>query len=177
MRKLILLFALCIATQASFSQYDPGKVDKKALSLYDQAMQRAESGNLTNAAGFLLQCIEIDKDYVDAYLSLAGVYGQMKNYRASTDYYERAFAKDSGYTIEYKLPYSINLAGMGNFEKALDAINELLDKKPPRNSTSFKAAEYRKRCFQFAVDYAKKHPAGDYLFTPANMGNEINSVE
>ena len=40
----------------------------------------------------------------------------------------RHLHKILGYTIEYKLPYSINLAGLGEFEKALNAINELLDK-------------------------------------------------
>ena len=102
-------------------------------------MERAQDGNLIHAAGLLLQCIEIDNKYIDAYLSLAGVYGQLKNYKSSIEYYEKAFVQDTNYTIEYKLPYSINLAGLGEFEKALNAINELLDKKPPKNSTSLKA--------------------------------------
>ena len=39
--------------------------------------------------------------------------------------------------INFLIPF--NLAGLGEFEKALNAINELLDKKPPKNSTSLKA--------------------------------------
>ena len=140
-------------------------------------MERAQDGNLISATGLLLQCIEIDNKYIDAYLSLAGVYGQLKNYRTSTEYYEKAFVQDTNYTIEYKLPYSINLAGLGEFEKALNAINELLDKKPPKNSTSLKAAEYRKRCYEFAVDYAKKNENKTYVFAPQNMGAAINSKE
>jgi len=178
MKKLLAYLFTFIFLHTSFSQiYDPNKVDKKAVTLYNQAMERAQDGNLVHAAGLLLQCIEIDNRYTEAYLSLAGVYGQLKNYKSSIEYYEKAFAQDTGYTIEYKLPYSINLAGLGEFEKALNAINEFLDKKPPKNSTSLKAAEYRKRSYEFAVDYANKNAGKNYVFAPHNMGTAINTQE
>ncbi len=80
-------------------------------------MERAQDGNLTSAAGLLQQAIETDKNYVDAYLSLAGVYGKLKSYKSSSKYYEKAFAIDSDYTIEYKLPYSINWPDKENLKK------------------------------------------------------------
>jgi outer membrane protein OmpA-like peptidoglycan-associated protein len=157
--------------------YDPGKVNKKAVQLYNQAMERANDDNLTMAAGLLLQCIQTDNKYVDAYLSLAGVYGQLKSHKSSIEYYEKAFLLDPGYTMEYKLPYSIQLAATGEFEKALAAINELLDKKPPKNENSLKACQYRKRCFEFAVNYAKKNANKNYVFAPQNIGGNINTTE
>ena len=174
---LYFTFFILYFTFLSSAQYDPSKINKKAVALYGQAMERTQDGNLTLAAGLLLQCIDIDKKYVDAYLSLAGIYGQLKNYKSSTDYYEKAFVLDSGYTIEYKLPYSINLAGMGEFEKALSAINELFNKKPPKNSATYKAAEYRKRSYEFAIDYAKKNTNKNYVFAPQNIGTAINTSE
>lgn len=178
MKKLFLCLITLSLLHNSFSQsYDPGKVNKKAIALYNQAMEQAQNGQLTNAADLLLQVLQTDDKYLDAYLSLAGVYGQQKNYASSIEYYEKAFAQDADYTIEYKLPYSINLAGSGQFEKALTAINELLDKKPPKNSTSLKAAEYRKRCYEFAVAYSKKNTNKEYVFAPQNMGAEINTSE
>lgn len=178
MKKILLYLTTYIFLHNSFSQsYDPDKVNKKAIALYNQAMVQAQDGHLTQAAGLLQQAIQIDNKYLEAYLSLAGIYGQQKNYTSSTEFYEKAFAQDPDYTIEYKLPYSINLAGLGEFEKALNAINELLDKKPPKNSTSLKAAEYRKRCYQFAVEYAKKNANKDYVFAPQNMGADINTSE
>ena len=141
MKKLFLYLITYSFLHTSLSQsYDPAKVDKKAIALYNQAMEQAQDGHLTQAADLLQQALQIDNKYLEAWLSLAGVYGQQKNYKSSTEYYEKAFAQDPDYTIEYKLPYSINLAGQGEFEKALNAINELLDKKPPKNSTSLKAA-------------------------------------
>jgi len=178
MKKLFLILLSFISIQPLFSQpYNPAKVNKKAIVLYNQAIERVQDGNFVSAAGLLLQSIEWDKNYVDAYLSLAGIYGQIKNYRSSTSYYEKAFALDSDYTIEYKLPYSINLAGSGEFEKALTAINELFSKKPPKNSTSFKAAEYRKRSYEFAINYAKKNANKNYVFEPQNIGNAVNTTE
>lgn len=178
MKKLFLCLITLSLLHNSFSQsYDPGKVNKKAIALYNQAMEQAQNGQLTNAADLLLQVLQTDDKYLDAYLSLAGVYGQQKNYASSIEYYEKAFAQDADYTIEYKLPYSINLAGSGQFEKALIAINELLDKKPPKNSTSLKAAEYRKRCYEFAVAYSKKNTNKEYVFAPQNMGADINTSE
>jgi outer membrane protein OmpA-like peptidoglycan-associated protein/tetratricopeptide (TPR) repeat protein len=178
MKKVLLFIVCCISLITSFTQsYDPGTINKKAVALYNQAIERAQDGNLALAAGLLLQSIELDNKYVEAYLSLAGVYGQLKNHRLCVEYYEKAFALDPGYTMEYKLPYSINLAALGEFEKALDAINELLEKKPPKNETSLKAARYRKRCYEFAVDYAQKTAAVKYVFAPHNIGSSINSAE
>ncbi len=178
MKKLFLLCIIFLTCIAGFAQpYDPSKVNKKAIPLYEQALERAGDGHLPQAAGLLLKCIELDARYVDAYLSLAGVYGQMKNYRASTDYYEKAFAIDTAYTMDYKLPYSINLAGNGLFDKALIAIDELLDKKPPRNANSLKAAQYRKRSYEFAVEYSRKHANDNYVFAPQNAGPEINTAQ
>lgn len=177
MKKLFLFLTLLVLFIPAFTQYNPDKVNKKATELYNQALERAQDGNLPSAAGMLLKCIEMDKNFADAYLSLAGVYGQLKNYKSSTDYYEKAFMIDSNYTIEYKLPYSINLAGQGEFDKALIAINELLHKNPPKGSATTKAAEFRKRSYEFALEFAKKNADKNYVFAPKNIGGNINTSE
>jgi outer membrane protein OmpA-like peptidoglycan-associated protein len=104
------------------------------------------------------------------------VYGQIKDYQHSVDTYEKAFAMDSNYTSFYKLSYSINLAGLGEFEKALNTVNILLTRTnlDPR---SRKSAEYRKSCYQFAVDFAKAHANDHYVFAPQNLGDGINTAE
>lgn len=173
----VCLIICCFSFSLPAQEYDPAKVGKKAQALYNQAMERAQDGNLTHAAGLLLQAIQQDTRYVDAYLSLGGVYGQLKNSRQSVEYYEKAFALDPGYTMEFKLPYSINLASMGEFKKALDAISEFLEKNPPKNSTSLKAAQYRKRCYEFAVGNETKLRNSSYVFQPVNLGPSINSAE
>jgi len=157
--------------------YDPSKVNKKAVALYTQAQERAEDGNYASAAGLLQQAIAIDKNYVDAYLALGSIYGSIKNYNSSVNWYEKAFALDSGYTINYKYSYANNLAGLGQFEKALTAINEFFTKSPPKNSTRMKEAEARRKSYQFAVDYARYNPDKNYVFVPVNMGPSVNGSE
>ncbi len=178
MKKLAFALLFCLAAAAGFAQqYDPTKISKKAKTAYDKAITLAQDGKLQEAAVILKQCAETEPNFVDAYLSLGGVYGELKDHQQSISNYEKAFSMDPDYTIESKLPYSINLARIGQFEKALAAINEYLDKNPPANSNTRKAAEFRKKTYAFAVDYAKQHPANGYVFNPINLGDAINGKE
>src|SRR5690349_4126195 len=119
----ILLLACCqlsIANYLNGQVSDPSKINSKARKMYDEGLAKATENRFDDAISYLLQAIYLDSNYVDAYLSLAGVYGQMKKPALSAEYYEKALRKDSFATRVYKLPYAINLAGMGNFSKALD---------------------------------------------------------
>jgi len=178
MKKLYCAFLCCVLAIAGFSQgFDPMKVGKKTMTTYGRAISLAENGKLQDAQSLLKQCIEMEPGFVDAYLSLGGVYSELKDYKQSIALFEKAFAIDADYTIESKLPYSINLARLGQFDKALEAINAYLDKKPPANSNTSKAAEFRKKTYTFAVEYAKQHPVGNYVFNPLNVGDSINTTE
>lgn len=171
-----LAIALLFLSLFSSAQYDVTKVDRKAVALYEKALELADASQYKQAIAFLQQAISRDESYVDAYLSLAGVYGQLKDYNQSVSFYEKAFALDSAYGADYLLPYSINLAGLGAFEKALQTVNKILA-KPTLHPSTKKAAEYRQKSFQFAVDYAKAHPAPSYVFAPRNLGDAINTAE
>jgi len=139
-------------------------------------MLQLGDGLVRDAIPLLGKAIEYDPNYIEAYLSLAGVYGELKNYQKSIEYYEIARSKDSADFTFYNLPYSINLAAMGRFNDALTAINAYLA-KPNLNETNRKIGLYRKQCYDFAIDYAQKHPMGGYTFTPVNMGDSINSKQ
>ena len=174
---MLFLIVSLLTIQSSIAQYDPSKINKKAIALYTQAQERIDDGSLTNAAGLLQQAIETDKNYVEAYLALAAVYGKLKSHNSSIINYEKAFVIDSNYTLDYKLAYSIQLAGIGEFKKALGAVNELLIKKPPKNQTSLESAQKRKRSYEFADDYAKNNSEKNYVFAPQNVGGNINTAE
>jgi outer membrane protein OmpA-like peptidoglycan-associated protein/tetratricopeptide (TPR) repeat protein len=177
MKKLLASLASFLILHSCFAQYDPAKINKKAIQLYDQALQRIEDGNINSATGLLQQAIEADKNYAEAYLTLAAIYGKLKSYKSSISNYEKAFSIDSIYTLDYKMAYSIQLAGVGEFGKALQAINELLIKKPPKNPTSLENAQKRKRSYEFAVDYEKNNAVKNYLFAPQNIGGNVNTEE
>lgn len=171
--KTFIVILLLLISAGAFAQGEQ-TTNKKAQEAYDKAMQKLQDGQVKEAIPLLGKAIQYDANFIDAYLSLAGVYGELKDYQKSAEYYETARSKDSVYFKYYQLPYSMNLEAMGRFNEALDAINIFLS-IPNLNENSRKSGLYRKQCYEFAVDYAKKHPAGSYTFTPVNMGDSINS--
>jgi outer membrane protein OmpA-like peptidoglycan-associated protein/tetratricopeptide (TPR) repeat protein len=175
--KILSTLVFFVFSLALHAQYDPTKINKKARQLFDQAMERIDAGNLASATGLLQQAVDLDKNFADAYLALGGLYAEYKNYKTSAENFEKAFRIDTSYTLDYKLAYSIQLAGQGEFQKALDAVNELLTKKPPKNPKSLESAQKKKRSYEFAVDYEKNNPVKNYVFAPQNVGPNINTAE
>jgi outer membrane protein OmpA-like peptidoglycan-associated protein/tetratricopeptide (TPR) repeat protein len=172
---IFFLFAICFS---SFAQYDPTKIDKKAVALYEKGLELADAANYKGALAVLQQAVARDDRYIDAYLSMAGIYGQLKDYPQSVAFYEKAFGMDTAYTSDpgLWLPYAINLAGSGKFEMALQVANKILS-RPNLHPTTKKAAEYRQKSFQFAIDHGKNAKTGNYIFSPKNLGDAINTSE
>ncbi len=172
---LLLLILHSFFFAASAQWYDPDKVNKKAAVVYGTAYEEAQEGKYRESITHLNEALKLDDKFVDVYLSRAGIYANMKDYAASVKDFETALAMDSVYAKTYLLPYSISLSGMGNFQKALYAVNEFLS-NPSLNKQSIQAGNYRKKTFEFAVEYEQKHPTGNYIFTPQNMGDSINTA-
>ncbi len=174
----IIFFILysIFSISSAYAQYDPSKVNKKAVEAYNKGLEKAQSGKYNDAIESFEEAIKREPKYVEAYLSLAGVYGELKDHTQSIATYEKAFALDSNFTSDLRLPYSINLAATGQFDKALSAVNALLA-RPNLGENTRKAAEYRQKTYLFAIDYARNNPVGDYVFKPVNMGDNVNSSE
>ena len=171
---LFVMFIL-IVNSVNAQWYNPEKVNKKAVGFYETAYQEAIDGKYAASVAHLADALKADPKYLDVYLSRAGIYANMKNYQASVTDFETAFAKDSLYSGTFLLPYSISLAGIGNFEKALEKVNSFLT-TPKLNQQSIKAGNYRKSTYEFALQYKKKSAIKNYLFNPQNMGDSINST-
>jgi len=177
LRPVILFMIFSFAFSLSHAQwYDPEKVNKKAGDIYGQAYEQATAGNYPAALKLLKDALALDPKFVDVFLSRAGIYAEQKNYTASVADFESGLKMDPVYSKTYLLPYSISLAGAGKFQKALDAVNEFLQ-NPTLNQQSIKAGNYRKQTYTFAVGYEKKHPAKEYIFSPLNLGDSINSKD
>ncbi|MCW3087651.1 MAG: outer rane lipoprotein omp16 precursor [Sediminibacterium sp.] len=176
MKSFLLCLALSI-TSVSFSQvYDPEHVSAKAVKLYEKALDLLKDDQIKEGIPLLAESIREDSNFVDAYLSLAGAFGQLKKYDQAVKLYEKARSKDPAYFILYSLPYSINLAGQGRFADALAAVNSFLT-YPKLNERSIKSAGYRERSYAFALAYAAQHPNSTYAFTPVNLGDSVNSPQ
>ena len=154
--KYLLASILFFISNFSLSQEIANTKNKKAADAYEKAMLQLRDGLIRDAIPLLGKAIEYDPNFVDAYLSLAGVYGELKNYTKSVELYEKARNFDTAYFKYYYLPYSINLAGLGKFDEALNAVNSFLA-IPNLNDKSIKSAQYRKHCYEFALNYAATH--------------------
>ena len=174
--KHLCTISLLLITLLAHAQYDPDKVNKKSAQLYSKALEIAQNNDFPQSIRILEGVVKTDASFEDAWLSLAGMYGELKNYQAAIAAYERARSIDSNYFKDYSLPYSINLAGRGEFEKALAAVNEFLS-TPNLNETSSKAGRYRKRSYEFAVSYAASITGSSYKFEPKNLGDSINTKD
>jgi outer membrane protein OmpA-like peptidoglycan-associated protein/Tol biopolymer transport system component len=174
--RILLSILLVVFFQSVFAQYDPSRVNPKAREAYDKGLEKAQDGKYKDAIESLQAALKIQPNFIDAYISLGGIYGQTKEHENSIASYEKAFAIDSNYSAVMKLPYAINLAGLGQFEKALNAVNSLLARSDLAPTTR-KAAEYRKKSFQFAIDFAKEHASENYVFAPRNLGDGVNTTE
>ena len=172
---LLLPILLSITTIShTQAQYNPDKVNKKAAQSYSKALELAQNDDFKGGIEALKQAVHLDPGFADAWLSMAGMYGELKDYQGAIDNYEKARAIDSNYFKDYNLPYSINLAGKGDFSKALQAVGTFLT-VTNLNETSRKAGEYRERTYRFALDYAAAHPQTGYKFEPLNLGDSINT--
>ena len=172
---LISYISFLIPYLSSAQWYDPLKVKTKATDIYLQAIANANNGKLPLAIKMINDALKIEPKFVDAYLSVAGMYAELKDYNESVNHFEKAFSLDSLYTKSSLLPYSISLAAAGKFDKALTAVNSFLA-IPKLNDRSIKAGQFRKKTYEFAIDYAKTHP-GNYVFNPKNLGENINSTD
>ncbi len=164
-----IAFHICTA-----QWYDPDKVSKKAGDIYGLAYEEATAGKYAAAIKHISESIVLAPKFVDAFLSRAGIYANLKKYDSSVIDFEKAIDLDSVYSKNYLLPYSISLAGTGNFQKALDAVNKFLA-NDKLNTQSVKAGNYRKSTYEFAVAYDKAHLVKNYVFAPENLGDSINS--
>jgi tetratricopeptide (TPR) repeat protein len=148
LKKIIAVTIFYFFIFSSFAQwYTPENVKPKAVVLYNKGIEKAQNRIYLDAVQYLQKAIEEDPKYVDAYLSIGGIQGERKDYVNSINYYEKAFLLDSIYTQPYLLPYSINCAGGGKFEKALKAVQQFKLTKG-LNEKSLKSADYRIKSYE-----------------------------
>ncbi|MBU6157609.1 MAG: OmpA family protein [Bacteroidetes bacterium] len=174
MCRLLLFVALFLLNETHAQWYDPEKISKKIGYKYGIALNEAEIKNYDKALELIDECIEANPRFVDAWLSKGGILSTQKKYKAALDAYEKGIALDTVYAYHFLLPYSIALAGNGQFQDALNAVQRLLQ-KPTINERYQKSAQFRKKCYEFALAFESKKQNQSYLFSPKNLGEAVNS--
>ncbi|MBX9891507.1 MAG: OmpA family protein [Chitinophagaceae bacterium] len=176
MKYLLSFLLIALFTTASAQNNRKSKLfAAKAVELFEKAAILLRDGEPKKAIPLLQQSLQLDSNFLEANLTLAGAYGEIKDYQRAAAQYENAFKQDKTNTSFYYLPYSINLAGLGKYEAALQAL-EVFASTPNLSERSKKSLAYRKATYEFAINYAKTHPNQQYFFNPMNLGDSVNTA-
>src|ERR1044072_2339676 len=99
MIKKLISISICatLLFSAARAQYDPDKVSKKAKALFEKAYGIAMNGQYGESIKTLQDAIKIEPRYAEAFLSIAGLYFEQKNYVGAIEYYEKAKVIDSAW--------------------------------------------------------------------------------
>ncbi|TAF91651.1 MAG: flagellar motor protein MotB [Bacteroidetes bacterium] len=171
MKYWVLIFTACFTQLQATAQ--KAKADSTTV-LYATALTTVDEGNFPLAEQMLKKIISFDSTYVEPYITLGGVLAEQKKYKEAVTYMQKGFALDTVNFSFFLLPYSINLAGAGNFAEALVQINKFL-LQPNLSEKSKQSALYRKSCYEFALQWQQDYALNKIEFLPKNLGDGINS--
>ena len=144
---------------------------KKAIEAYNRALQSYSLHNYGLAEKFLLEAIEADTLFIDAFLMLAEVYEDSGQPLKAIDAYQKGLPINEGY-----YPYGfIRLGNLkyteGKYAEALDSYTRFLSLHTGNLIHDEKARAGIVRC-NFSLD-AIKHPVD---FKPINLGPNVNTL-
>ena len=169
---VVVLFPVLVAAQA----YNPDKVSRKALQLYEKAFQKANENQTKEAVTLLQEATSADENYADAWIALGRLQLELKNYPYSVTCFKRAQFIDLNYFKPHWLSYASGLAGTGDFIKALEITDKYIDQVKP-TGLQLELALTRKRSYTFAVQQEKEQQSEKNTvgFAPKNLGATVNS--
>jgi outer membrane protein OmpA-like peptidoglycan-associated protein len=170
MKKIILSIALLMCSLTIFSQ-KLSSDDPKALKNYKEGIKLYENYENINAIKKFKKAIELDPQFIEAYLITAQVYSDIEMYDSSIVYYKKAIDIDkdffpNAYMIIAKLSYLT-----GKYSDAA-IYQELYYNHPKLSDFQKLKAELDLNLYRGALDlYNNPVP-----FTPINLGDNVNSI-
>lgn len=105
MKQLILLITLLfVLTTSAFTQGKYRSDSKKAIKLYEKAIENFKARRFDEGVEQLLRAIEVDENFVDAHYRLAATYQLFQEHEEALKYYEKA-AEVAGDDAKFKGAY------------------------------------------------------------------------
>lgn len=102
---------------------------KKALKLYQEAMQQIQEGNAKSAEEKLRRAIEVDPEFVDAYNELAVLQMGKKEYAAAVTLLRQALEKEPE-ALHPLLNLGISLNYLAQHQEAIKPLRHVLQQSP-----------------------------------------------
>lgn len=172
MRKLVLSILLLLNLVVSvYAQKGSLSTDnKKAIELYQKAIESYERYDYPNTLSLLNQSIDKDPKFIEALLMISQVYQEMRSDDKAILFAEKAIAVNPDFFPNIYFNLGNMWLNKGEYDKALNKYNKFLEYKAIKPQTK-KVAERRKLSCDFALN-AIQNPVP---FNPINLGANINT--
>ncbi len=168
-----ILFFNCLFSQKTASE----KYDAQAWVKYDRALSEIENVNYSLAITLLNEALEIEPFFLDAKIAKARIEFKKRRYEKCIEIYRSILDSNPNLCLDCYYEYAVSLAGLGDFEKALEKINIYLSQPNLHEDVKKNGLNFKKN-FEFGIEYKKKNNTfiSNYKFTPQNLGSSINSM-
>lgn len=165
---LFISYLICLAPVTAQDNYSTK--NKKAIGLYEDAIQKAKVRDGEGAKLALLKAIEKDPLFVEAHMMLAYIYSDLSQMEKAVEEMKKAIETSPSFSSVNFFSLGKFQFAAGNYKDAKKNIETFLQ-KPSENADINKEAKLLSLSCDFA-DYAIAHPVP---FTPINAGPGINS--
>jgi outer membrane protein OmpA-like peptidoglycan-associated protein len=169
MRNFFLFFLFIIPFILNGQEYSSD--NNRAIKAYETALNYYRSFQLDNAVLFLNKAIELDPEFIEAYLVMAQSYTEMQNDEGAINLYRKATRIDSLFYPNAFLMLSDLEFNNGLYKEALQHVNTYIRLGKMSDRLKMKAENIQKSA-KFAID-ALETPVP---FNPENLGSNVNSA-
>lgn len=172
MKKLALsiLVTFFIALQVNAQNGKLSATNKRTLELYHNAVQSYERYDYESAVKSLLESVDKEPKFIEAYLMLSQVFQEMRLPDNAIDAANKAIAINPDFFPGIYFSLGNLYMYKGEYQNSLNSYNKFLSYGSIRVQ-SRKIAEKRKASCEFAIN-AIQHPVP---FNPVNLGSNINT--
>jgi flagellar motor protein MotB/tetratricopeptide (TPR) repeat protein len=172
--RIILAFILLLFFNFSsiYSQEEIHTDSKKAIDAYNQGLRKYSLMNYPEAINYLAQAISADSDFIEAYLVLAEVYEDYRQYANAISAYKKGMDINPHYYPRGFIRLGRLQFNLGRYEDSKLDYEKYLE----LNTKDTKQIELARRGIDkcsFAIN-AVNNPVD---FNPENMGPAINTIE
>ncbi|MBW7844781.1 MAG: OmpA family protein [Bacteroidia bacterium] len=170
MRKLIYFFVLflCAVNTQAQQEIFTGTKNKKAYKLFGEAMQAYTMLETRKSAQLLHNCIQMDSNFVDAYMLLADIRERNELFDEASKIYIKVIEINPDFQIPYYKLAKAQLSN-GEYANALHNLNQYKEKNG--NQIDANKVERALITAKFGTN-AVQNPV---QYNPINMGAGINT--
>jgi OmpA-OmpF porin, OOP family len=172
MKSSVVLFVFALLT--SFSVAAQGELStksKKAIELYTSADNFRVRGQYDEALNLLLQAIEKDDKFVEAYYRIGITYFSMRLYSKAIENYEKGLSHTSDLRKQKVFWYDLGEVYLltGEYEKAMKVLSAFVN-----NETMNKAKVDKATMFFKSAEFAMKNKANTSNFKLHPLSDTVN---